>query len=40
MDYSDFLYEYLPKKIIFLTGGPGCGKGTLCENLIKHLGYI
>lgn len=39
MDYSQLKYEQLPKKFLFLTGGPGSGKGTLCEKLIKYQGY-
>lgn len=39
MDLSLYSYEDLPKKFLFMTGGPGSGKGTLCEKIIKYLGY-
>ena len=26
-------------KIIFVIGGPGSGKGTQCEKLVKHYGF-
>ncbi|KAJ3274964.1 hypothetical protein HDV01_001828 [Terramyces sp. JEL0728] len=28
------------KEIIFVLGGPGSGKGTQCEQIIKHHGFI
>ena len=27
-------------KIIFVLGGPGCGKGTQCEMMVAQLGYL
>lgn len=39
MDYSKVELSGLPKKLLFISGGPGCGKGTLCERLIKNLNY-
>ena len=26
-------------KIVFIVGGPGCGKGTQCEKIVKKYGY-
>lgn len=26
-------------KIVFVLGGPGCGKGTQCDNIVKQYGY-
>ncbi|KAL6565844.1 UMP-CMP kinase 3 [Orobanche hederae] len=26
-------------KVVFVLGGPGSGKGTQCENIVKHFGY-
>ena len=26
-------------KITFVTGAPGCGKGTQCEKLVEEFGY-
>jgi dephospho-CoA kinase len=26
-------------KIIFVLGGPACGKGTQCERLVEEFGY-
>lgn len=26
-------------RVIFVTGGPGTGKGTQCANLVTELGY-
>ncbi|XP_078678274.1 uncharacterized protein LOC144914352 isoform X3 [Branchiostoma floridae x Branchiostoma belcheri] len=27
------------KKIIFIVGGPGCGKGTQCDKIVQKYGY-
>ncbi|XP_066283266.1 uncharacterized protein [Branchiostoma lanceolatum] len=27
------------KKIIFIVGGPGCGKGTQCDKIVEKYGY-
>merc|ERR1712212_1000355 len=26
-------------KIVFIVGGPGCGKGTQCERIVAKYGY-
>lgn len=26
--------------VIFVLGGPGAGKGTQCENIVRELGYV
>lgn len=26
--------------VVFVLGGPGAGKGTQCENLTKHFGFV
>ena len=34
------IYENPPKpKIFFILGGPGAGKGTLCDAMVKELGF-
>lgn len=25
--------------VVFVLGGPGCGKGTQCANIVKHFGF-
>lgn len=27
-------------QIIFILGGPGAGKGTQCDHMVKEYGYI
>lgn len=27
-------------KVVFVLGGPGAGKGTQCQNIVEHFGYI
>lgn len=27
-------------KIVFVLGGPGAGKGTQCNNIVKHFGFV
>lgn len=27
-------------KIVFVLGGPGAGKGTQCQNIVQHFGYV
>jgi UMP-CMP kinase len=27
-------------KVVFVLGGPGSGKGTNCERIVKHFGYV
>lgn len=29
-----------PAEIIFVLGGPGCGKGTQCDILVKNYKFI
>ena len=29
----------IDKKLIFVLGGPGSGKGTQCERLVRDYGY-
>jgi len=31
--------EFKDVKVIFVIGGPGCGKGTQCERIVKKYGY-
>ena len=31
--------EEAAKKIVFMMGGPGAGKGTQCKSLVKEFGY-
>ena len=26
--------------VIFVIGGPGCGKGTQCKRIIQNFGYV
>lgn len=40
MDQNCLIFEAPPKPMIFfILGGPGSGKGTLCEQLVKKLGF-
>ena len=32
--------QKLPIKVIFVVGGPGAGKGTLCKHAAEKLGYF
>ena len=32
-------YPELPK-VVFVIGGPGCGKGTQCKRIVKNFGYV
>ncbi|CAH1271782.1 AK5 [Branchiostoma lanceolatum] len=41
---ASLVYGYDPdklkgKKVIFVVGGPGCGKGTQCERIVAKYGY-
>ncbi len=27
-------------RIVFVIGGPGCGKGTQCKRIVKNFGYV
>ena len=40
IDLSDKKVEDLDTKILYLSGGPGCGKGTQCEKLVNNFKYI
>ena len=31
--------DELPR-IVFVIGGPGCGKGTQCKRIVKNFGYV
>lgn len=37
-DLTLTLAEKKPK-VVFVLGGPGCGKGTQCEKIVQHFGY-
>ncbi|KNE64646.1 hypothetical protein AMAG_10003 [Allomyces macrogynus ATCC 38327] len=44
---QDALAQYLPqlkplrfKNVVFVLGGPGCGKGTQCAQLVEKLRYV
>ena len=32
--------ENLPKKVVFVLGGPGSGKGTNCSKIVDNFGYV
>merc|ERR1712173_524439 len=36
--YRDRLKQKMAK-IVFVVGGPGCGKGTQCEKIVEKYGY-
>jgi len=38
-DLSNQKIEDLDAKILYLSGGPGCGKGTQCEKLVNNFKY-
>ncbi len=27
-------------RVLFVLGGPGSGKGTMCEYMVKHYGFV
>lgn len=33
-----YLKKMIPK-VVFVLGSPGAGKGTQCQNIVKHFGY-
>jgi len=37
--YSQVRAHFLPMEVVFVLGGPGCGKGTQCANIVKEFGY-
>jgi len=39
IDLSNSRVEDLDAKILYLSGGPGCGKGTQCEKLENNFKY-
>ncbi|XP_066293891.1 uncharacterized protein [Branchiostoma lanceolatum] len=36
---ADMADKLKGKKVIFVVGGPGCGKGTQCERIVAKYGY-
>lgn len=39
IDLSRTRTEDLEAKVLYLAGGPGCGKGTQCEKLVSNFKY-
>ena len=33
------MYELKNVKIVFVVGGPGCGKGTQCDKIVAKYGF-
>ena len=40
MEHSDVFLAGRPARIILVVGGPGSGKGMLCERLVKECGVV
>ena len=38
--YAQTRRLFLPKKFVFVLGGPGCGKGTNCTRLKEEMGFV
>eukprot|EP01043_Picozoa_sp_COSAG02_P043419 COSAG02_NODE_3780_length_6242_cov_10.962559_7_plen_859_part_00 len=38
--YADARKLFVPKKFVFVLGGPGCGKGTNCTKLMDEFGFV
>lgn len=39
MEVSKYTIDPKNPQIVFLTGGPGSGKGTQCERLVRDFGF-
>lgn len=37
---SRHIYNMAKYNVIFVLGGPGAGKGTQCENIVREFGYV
>ena len=38
--YAEARKLFMPKKFVFVLGGPGCGKGTNCTKLKDEFGFV
>lgn len=40
MRYKQTAFSSKEASVVFVLGGPGAGKGTQCENLVKNYGFV